>query len=188
MQTIILACLATLIHGNHLHDSLCPICLRDVSIWRHIWTFSNNIELISLSTINLTNWRMFSSEILTWKSEVIKYVNFLRYLRRGNSAYMFFSISTCTMTLHSADMKTVSNMMTSSNGKFFALLTLCAGNSPVNGEFPHKGQWRGALLFSLIYARTNGWVNNRDAGNLRRHRSHYDVTVMNDIQRKGYNR
>ena len=49
--------------------------------------------------------------------------------------------------------------------------------SPV--DFPHKGQWRGALMFSLICACTNGWANNRDAGYLRRHRAHYDVTVMN---------
>ena len=43
---------------------------------------------------------------------------------------------------------------------------------------PHKGQWRGALMFSLIWARINGWVNNGEAGDLRRHRAHYDVTVM----------
>ena len=43
---------------------------------------------------------------------------------------------------------------------------------------PHKGQWRGALMFSLICVGTNGWVNNRDAGDLRRHCAHYDVTVM----------
>ena len=48
--------------------------------------------------------------------------------------------------------------------------------SPVNS--PRKGQWRGALMFSLICARINGWVNNRKAGDLRRHRAHYDVTVM----------
>ena len=54
----------------------------------------------------------------------------------------------------------------------------CAGNSPVTGEFPHKGQWRGALMFSFICALINGWVNNREAGDLRRHRYHYDVTVM----------
>ena len=52
------------------------------------------------------------------------------------------------------------NMMTSSNGNIF------------------RGQWRGTLMFSLIYAPINGWVNNRDAGNLRRHRAHYDVIVM----------
>ena len=53
---------------------------------------------------------------------------------------------------------------------------LCAGNSPVNT--PHKGQWRGALVFSLICTWTNGWVNNRDADDLRRHRANYDVTLM----------
>ena len=71
-----------------------------------------------------------------------------------------------------------------------ALLAFCEGNSPVTGEFhsqrpvnrslvnsTHKCQWCGALIFSLI-TWTNGWVNNRDAGDLRRHRTPYDVTVM----------
>ena len=48
---------------------------------------------------------------------------------------------------------------------------------PVNS--PHKGQRRGALMFSLICALIYGWVNNRYAGDLRRHRTHYDVIVMN---------
>ena len=48
--------------------------------------------------------------------------------------------------------------------------------SPVNS--PHKGQWRVALMFSLICARINAWVNNREAGDLRRYWAHYDVTVM----------
>ena len=43
---------------------------------------------------------------------------------------------------------------------------------------PHNGQWRGALMFAFICAWTNGWVNNREAGDLKRHRIHYDVTVM----------
>ena len=42
----------------------------------------------------------------------------------------------------------------------------------------HKGQWRGALMFSLICAWIKGWTNNRYAGDLRRHRVYYDVTVM----------
>ena len=33
---------------------------------------------------------------------------------------------------------------------------------PVN--CPHKGQWRGALVFSLICAWINGWVNSGEAG------------------------
>ena len=49
--------------------------------------------------------------------------------------------------------------------------------SPVNS--PHKGQWRGALIFSFICAGIKGWVNNRAVGDLRRHRPHYDVTLMN---------
>ena len=49
--------------------------------------------------------------------------------------------------------------------------------SPVNS--PHKGQWRGALMFSLICVWINGWINNREAGDLTRYRAHYDVIVMN---------
>ena len=61
---------------------------------------------------------------------------------------------------------------------FSALLALCAGNSPVPVNSPHKGQWRGALMFSFIYAWINDWVNNREAGDLRRQDGHYDVIVM----------
>ena len=43
---------------------------------------------------------------------------------------------------------------------------------------PHKGQWRGALMFSLICVWINAWVNNHEAGDLRRHRAHHDVIVM----------
>ena len=45
--------------------------------------------------------------------------------------------------------------------------------TPVNS--PHKGQWRGALMFSFICAWMNGSVNSREAGDLRRHRAYYDV-------------
>ena len=48
--------------------------------------------------------------------------------------------------------------------------------SPVNS--PHKGPWRGALKFSVICVWINDWVNNRKAGDLRRHLGHYDVIVM----------
>ena len=48
--------------------------------------------------------------------------------------------------------------------------------SPVNS--PHNGQWRGALMLSLICARINDWVNNGEAGDLRRTCAHYDVIVM----------
>ena len=48
--------------------------------------------------------------------------------------------------------------------------------SPVNS--PHKCQWRGALMFSLICARINGWVNDREAGDLRCHSASFDVIIM----------
>ena len=71
-------------------------------------------------------------------------------------------------------------MMTSWNGNIFRITgSFVRGNhrSPVVVS-PHKGQWRGALIFSLISAWANGWATNRDADDLRRHRAHYDVTVM----------
>ena len=61
---------------------------------------------------------------------------------------------------------------------YSALLALCAGNSPVPVNSPHKGQWHRALMFYLICARINDWINNREAGDLKGHRGHYDVNVM----------
>ena len=70
-------------------------------------------------------------------------------------------------------------MTTSSNGNLFRVTGLLCG------EFTgprwislHKGQWRGALMFFFICDWINDWVNNREAGDLRRYRVHYDVIVM----------
>ena len=69
--------------------------------------------------------------------------------------------------------------MTSSVGNIFHL------TGPLCGEF--TSDWRipctkaGSVMFSLICASINGWVNNREAGNLRRHRAHYDVIVMGTL-------
>ena len=76
------------------------------------------------------------------------------------------------------------------SNKIFHSITLMSvtshelhGFSPADS--PHKGQWRGDLMFSLICAWTNGWANNRDAGYLRCHCAHYDVTVMYQRKRIG---
>ena len=61
---------------------------------------------------------------------------------------------------------------------FSTLLAICAGNSPLTGEFPAQRPVTRALMFSLICAWIDGWVNNGEAGDLRRHRTYYDVTVM----------
>ena len=60
---------------------------------------------------------------------------------------------------------------------FSAQLALCAGNSPAPVNSPHKGPWRGALMLSLICVCINGWVNNREAGDLRPRCGHYDANV-----------
>ena len=64
------------------------------------------------------------------------------------------------------------SMMTSSKGNIFRITDPMW---PVNS--PHKGQWRGVLMFSRI----NGWVNNREAGDLRRLRAYYEVIVMQGL-------
>ena len=53
---------------------------------------------------------------------------------------------------------------------FCALLAICAGNSPVTGEFPAQRSVTRSFL--------NGWANNGEAGDLRRYSAHHDVTVM----------
>ena len=46
---------------------------------------------------------------------------------------------------------------------FSVLLAFCAGNSQVPGNSPHRGQWCGALMVSLICALKYGWVNSHEA-------------------------
>ena len=61
---------------------------------------------------------------------------------------------------------------------FPALLAICAGNSPVSGEFPAQMPVTRSfdIFFDLLWI--NCWVNNREAGDLRRYRAHFDVSVM----------
>ena len=69
-------------------------------------------------------------------------------------------------------------MMTSSN-HFPRYWSFVRGihRSPVIS--PNKGHWREALMFSLIWAWImDGWVNNREVVDLRRHRAHCDVIAM----------
>ena len=74
-------------------------------------------------------------------------------------------------------------IMKSSKGGAFRV------TSPLCGEFTGhrwipltKASDAEFLMFSLVWAWTNGWVNNRDTGDLRRHRAHYDVAVMHQVR------
>ena len=70
------------------------------------------------------------------------------------------------------------DVMTSSNGNFLRYWPCVRGIHRWQVDSPHKGEWLGALMFSLICAWTNGWANNRDAGDFRYHCAHYKITVI----------
>ena len=63
-------------------------------------------------------------------------------------------------------------------GTFSALLAIFAGNSPVTGEFPAQKPVTRSFDVFFDLCLNKGWVNSREAGELRHHRTHYDVTVM----------
>ena len=67
------------------------------------------------------------------------------------------------------------------NGNIFRVTGHLCDEFTGHQWIPRKGQWRGALMFSLTCAWINGWVNNREAGDLRRHRAYYDVIIMSVI-------
>ena len=86
---------------------------------------------------------------------------FCIFVRKLNINLQFISLQTSYI------------MMTSSNGNIYCTTGPLWGESTSQCS-PHKDQWRGTLMYSLICA----WTNNWDTSNLRSHRSHYDVTVM----------
>ena len=67
---------------------------------------------------------------------------------------------------------------------FSALLAICAGNSPVTVEFPSQRPVTRSSDVSFDLRLNDAWVNNREAGDLRRHQVHYDVTVLYLIDAK----
>ena len=102
-------------------------------------------------------------------------------VRTHKSSPRLFSIIEKKITVWSRGLfalKSSQYMMMSQMETFPVLLALVRGIHRPPVYFPHKCQWCGALVFSLIYAWTDGWANNRDADDLRRFRAHYDVTVI----------
>ena len=61
---------------------------------------------------------------------------------------------------------------------FSVLLTICAVNSPVPGEFAAQRPVTRSFEVFFDLRRKNDWVNNRETGDLRRYRAHYDVIVI----------
>ena len=102
-------------------------------------------------SVNLDNRPSSGVQCKKLSRDVICEISALRRIR-------FFLPSLRYLNLYMTNYLTYISMMTSSNGNIFRVTGLLL--SPVNS--PHKGQWRGALMFSLICAWINGWVNNRE--------------------------
>ena len=77
-------------------------------------------------------------------------------------------------------------MMTSSTESIFRVTGPLLGIHWTPLDYPHKGQWLGALMDYLICAWTNGWANNRDAGDLRHNLTHNDATAMQIAKQQAY--
>ena len=58
---------------------------------------------------------------------------------------------------------------------------LCVWNSPGTGEFPAQMASYAENISIWWRHHAKGWANNRDASDLKRHRAHYDATVISYI-------
>ena len=131
----------------------------------HLWHIMKSVD--TGESVNPTTETEISS---FWR-------NLYRWLR-----WLLFKMTTlrgASDIFVSANGGLINFTMTSSNGTVFPRywhFVRGIHRSPLNS--PHKGQWSGALMFSLICAWTNGWANHRDTDDLSRHSDHYDVTVM----------
>ena len=73
-------------------------------------------------------------------------------------------------------------MMTSPNGNIFRLTGHLCGEFTGHRWIPCKKASDAKLCcFLWSAAWINGWVNNREAGDLRRHQAHIDVIVMGQV-------
>ena len=68
---------------------------------------------------------------------------------------------------------------------FSALLAICAGNSPVPDEFPAQRPVTRSFDIFFDLRLDKRWINNREAGDLRRYFAHCDVTVMDTLKALG---
>ena len=134
-----------------------PSMARSVNMVWMIYTGSSKTDKENLTTTTRTSW-------LQYKIHIIHTVDtFSLPWRLGTAGFIYILNG-----LFNSDRAIY--MMTSSNGNIFR----------VTGHVcPHKGQWRGALMFSLSCSwRINNWLNIGETGDLRRHRALYYVTVM----------
>ena len=142
------------------------------------WLFVNKAKQNKTDQMHRLNWNIQFNVWISWA----KYVNKLFCLwwvlcwtgnLEHNSHYIWWAILRCFFWRRSA-----LTWWRHQTKTFSALLALCGGNSPVTGEFPSQRPVTQSFDASLICSWINGWLNNREAGDLRRYHAYDDVTVM----------
>ena len=108
--------------------------------------------------------------------------NIQRDTLRSNTAVMPISFCHLKIRICWDRFRSNSNYMTWTHFPWYWPFVWGSHWWPVNS--PHKGQWRGALMFSFICAWIKAWVNNLEASDLRRHHGHYDVIVTSTFIRE----
>ena len=74
-------------------------------------------------------------------------------------------------------------MKTSSNGNIFRVTGHLGGEFTSPGEFPTQRPVTQSFDVFFDLCPNNGWVNNREAGDLRRYRAHCDIIVIDLLSR-----
>ena len=130
---------------------------------RHVyWSFDSLCrQSISKMVLSMQDKRVFSSSLWWRISKTCPKVIVEKLIIKSSYALSSNQLQWRTWWCHQMEI-------------FSALRAICVGNSPV----PYKDQWRGALMISMICVWINDWVINREAGDLRRYRAHYDVILM----------
>ena len=118
-------------------------------------------------------WHRFFSK----RSKISKYAIHMEIILWKFRSDLCFDMCSSYQGIYKSS-KVQLHMMMPPKGNVSAILALCDGNPPVTGELPSQRpvMWSFHVFFDLH--QKNGWENSRYAGDLRRHRAHYCVTVM----------
>ena len=119
-----------------------------------------------------------------WSTALHRYIFIISTVLSRLIWFIYHSLQLCFSDSLVLRWLLVFYMMTSLNGNNLRV------TGPLCGEFTGqrwipltKASEARALMFSFIYAWTNGWVNKWEAGDWRRHRAHYDVTLLYNISK-----
>ena len=142
-----------------------------------LWTRRGRVMHICSNKLSL-HWIRYGLPYVRRKTIVCVNTGLLPMWLRTHVSVKFHSNATIFIFCHSWVSANFTRWWRYQVETFSALVALCEGNSPVTVNFPHKGQWSRASMFSLVCA----WTNHRDAGDLRHHHAHYDVIVIMPVK------